>query len=46
MATTQRISPAEWDIHKETISTVYLTDNKTLDEVIQHMEDTHGFSAT
>jgi len=46
MATAERISPAEWDIHKGTISTVYVTDNKTLDEVIQHMRDTYGFYAT
>jgi len=46
MATTNKISPTEWEIHKETISTVYLIDKKTLDEVIQHMGDTYGFHAT
>lgn len=46
MATPRRIPPAEWDSHKDTISTAYLTNNKTLDEVITHMRDTYGFHAT
>ncbi len=46
MATPQRIPTAEWDSHKDTISTLYLTNNKTLDEVITHMGDTYGFHAT
>ncbi|KAH6613402.1 ankyrin repeat-containing domain protein [Chaetomium tenue] len=40
----RRISPAEWDSHKDAISTAYLT--KTLGEVITHIGDTYGFYAT
>jgi hypothetical protein len=46
MANPRRIPPAEWDSYKAAISTAYLTNNKTLDEVITHMGDTYGFHAT
>jgi hypothetical protein len=46
LATPRRIPPTEWDSYKDTISTVYLTNNKTLDELITHMKDTYGFLAT
>ena len=45
MATTRKISSAEWDSHKAKISALYLEENLTLDEVGRRMEDKHGFSA-
>ncbi|KAI1818536.1 hypothetical protein GGS20DRAFT_527474 [Poronia punctata] len=38
--------PSEWAAHKELIKTLYLDENKTLDEVRRIMADKHQFRAT
>lgn len=39
-------SPENWDMHRAEITTLYLDQDKTLREVKDHMEKTHGFFAT
>ncbi|KAI0896110.1 ankyrin [Annulohypoxylon nitens] len=47
MATKARkISQATWDLHKDTILGLYLTDEVPLDELVQVMDKDHQFSAT
>lgn len=46
MAAARKIAPEEWESHKAAISTLYLTEQKALDEVIRLMVDEHGFFAT
>ncbi|KAF4464467.1 hypothetical protein FALBO_8695 [Fusarium albosuccineum] len=41
-----RIPKAAWEAHKDRICTLYLVEDKTLDEVIQYMEQEHGFRAS
>lgn len=36
---------AQWEQHKATIRDLYLTQDKTLKDVISHMQETHGFRA-
>ncbi|CAM1507947.1 Fc.00g047950.m01.CDS01 [Cosmosporella sp. VM-42] len=42
----QRISAPEWDAQKEAIRTLFLGENKTLNDTIRCMIETHGFTAT
>ncbi|KAF7563400.1 hypothetical protein G7046_g743 [Stylonectria norvegica] len=46
MSSTTRISPVVWDAHKEQIQHLYLNQDKTLAEVMQHMAHTSQFYAT
>jgi len=39
-------SPSEWECHRETISRLYVDENKSLKEVQKIMEDVHHFKAT
>ncbi|KAM7218481.1 hypothetical protein V8F06_006085 [Rhypophila decipiens] len=39
-------SPENWDLHRAEITTLYLDQDKTLREVREYMEKTHGFFAT
>lgn len=39
-------SPENWDMHRAEITALYLDQDKTLREVKDHMEKTHGFFAT
>jgi hypothetical protein len=45
MSNTRKNTDAEWEVHKRDIETLYLAENKTRDEVMQAMEETHGFRA-
>lgn len=47
MATkTRKIPQEEWDLHKETILSHYLTSDLALDKLVQVMDEVNGFSAT
>ncbi len=39
-------SPADWDDYRETITRMYLYEEKTLKEVKAYMEETYQFFAT
>lgn len=39
-------TPAEWEIHRQEITHLYLAEGKTLREVKQIMQARHGFKAT
>ncbi|KAF5012383.1 hypothetical protein FDECE_1610 [Fusarium decemcellulare] len=41
-----RIPKAAWEAHKDLICSLYLVEDKTLDEVIRFMEQKHGFRAS
>lgn len=36
----------KWDVHKSEMERLYITEGKTLKELMQLMKTTHGFSAT
>lgn len=42
---TQKIPEAEWEVYKEEIKDLYLTNNKSREDVKAAMEWTHGFQA-
>lgn len=42
---TRKIPEAEWLVHKEEIHFLYLTENKSREEVMTVMEKSHGFRA-
>jgi hypothetical protein len=41
-----RIGQAEWESHREEMRTLYLLEDKSLRDVISHMENEYNFSAT
>jgi hypothetical protein len=41
----RKIQPADWDVHKLEIETLYLKQNQNLEQLMKSMEDNHGFSA-
>lgn len=43
---TRKIPEAEWLVHKEEIQFLYLTENKSREEVMTAMEKSHGFRAS
>ncbi|XXG99897.1 hypothetical protein Hte_006238 [Hypoxylon texense] len=43
---TQKVPQGSWDHHKETILSLYLTSDLSVDELVQTMEKEHGLSAT
>ncbi|KAI1776468.1 ankyrin [Hypoxylon cercidicola] len=43
---TRKIPQGSWDHHKETILSLYLTSDLSVDELVHTMEKDHGFSAT
>jgi hypothetical protein len=45
MSGTRKISEAEWQVYKEEIEVLYLTENKSREEVMAAMAKTHGFQA-
>ncbi|KAI1483353.1 ankyrin [Daldinia eschscholtzii] len=47
MATKARKIPLEsWELHKESILSLYLTSDLSMEELVQTMEKDHGFAAT
>lgn len=42
----KKIPDAQWEAHKTTIRTLYLDEDKTLDETMQSMNECHAFQAT
>ncbi|KAI0381890.1 ankyrin [Hypomontagnella monticulosa] len=43
---TRNVPQSDWDQHKETILKLYLTDDLSIPELVQAMQEHHGFSAT
>jgi hypothetical protein len=41
-----RISAREWDAHRQTIETLYITEDETLENVIAIMSSQYAFVAT
>ncbi|KAL9595276.1 MAG: hypothetical protein Q9179_005045 [Wetmoreana sp. 5 TL-2023] len=46
MATSRKISDAEWQRHEATIRHLYIVENMTLAMLMHEMSSSHGFSAT
>ncbi|KAJ3524636.1 hypothetical protein NM208_g11983 [Fusarium decemcellulare] len=46
MSRSDRISPAQWDAHKDHIHSLYIDQDKTLDEVMHHMGQEYNFHAS
>ena len=46
MATSEKISDAEWQKHEATIRHLYIVNKLTLDMLMHEMSSSHGFSAT
>jgi hypothetical protein len=45
MEDARKIPNSEWESHKKTIEILYLTQNKSLNEVMKAMEESHEFDA-
>ena len=45
MEDARKIPNSDWESHKKTIEILYLTENKSLNEVMKTMEESHGFYA-
>lgn len=43
---TRRIPDAQWESHKATIKSFYLSQDRTLEETREYMRTRHGFDAT
>ena len=41
-----RASPKDWEVHRAIITQLYVTENKSLSEVMTEMKILHGFDAT
>lgn len=41
----RKIPEAEWDIYKERLQSLYVTENKTLEQVIEIIASDYGFRA-
>lgn len=46
MGLARRIAYDKWDFHKTRIEALYLTEDKTLTELVTTMEQEYGFKAT
>ncbi|KAJ4009056.1 hypothetical protein NW766_009239 [Fusarium irregulare] len=46
MSRAPRIPETQWEVHKETIKSLYLEQNKTIDETISFMAENHQFYAS
>ncbi|KAF4460201.1 ankyrin repeat [Fusarium albosuccineum] len=46
MSRSERIPAAQWDTHKERIRSLYIDQDKTLDEVMEDMFQSYGFRAS
>ncbi|KAJ4140984.1 hypothetical protein NW768_000191 [Fusarium equiseti] len=46
MSRAPRIPDSQWEVHKETIQSLYLEQNKTIDEIIGFMAENHQFYAS
>ncbi|CAG7555468.1 unnamed protein product [Fusarium equiseti] len=46
MSRAPRIPEAQWEVHKETIRSLYLEQNKTIDEIISFMAENYQFYAS
>lgn len=45
MSCTRKIPEAEWQVYKEEMEVLFLTENKSMEEVMAAMGKTHGFQA-
>ena len=45
MPTLSRGTESMWEFHKSTILNLYFTENMTLEKVMEHMKQNHGFDA-
>ncbi|KAF5006771.1 hypothetical protein FDECE_6859 [Fusarium decemcellulare] len=46
MSRSERVPAAQWDTHRELIRSLYIDQDKTLDEVMEHMSQRYDFRAS